>query len=125
MRAVAFTPVVVEPSRSSGPIDTLRSIPGSGSSRRWLGAVARAAHVPAAGHARASRVFILAVTIAAVSGGLWAGVWSRRCWLRSPLPIVEYPDRVLRFDQLRDLIAAGVVFLAIAVVVRLVVGNAG
>jgi two-component system, OmpR family, sensor histidine kinase KdpD len=67
-------------------------------------------------------IFILAVTIAAVSGGLWAGVVAAVV-ASIALPIVEYPDRVLRFDQLRDLIAA-VVFLAIAVVVGLVVGNA-
>ena len=67
-------------------------------------------------------IFILSVTIAAVSGGLWAGVVA--ALLASiALPIVESPERVFGFEQLRDLIAA-VVFLAIAVVVGLVVGNA-
>src|SRR5213596_438052 len=67
-------------------------------------------------------IFILSVTIAAVSGGLWAGVVA--ALLASiALPIVESPQRVFGFEQLRDLIAA-VVFLAIAVVVGLVVGNA-
>ena len=67
-------------------------------------------------------IFMLAVTVAAVSGGLWAGVVS--ALLASvALPIVQSPDHVLRFDQLQQLIAA-VVFLAIAVVVGLVVGNA-
>src|SRR5256885_2099415 len=67
-------------------------------------------------------IFSLSVTIAAVSGGLWAGVVA--ALLASiALPIVESPQRVFGFEQLRDLIAA-VVFLAIAVVVGLVVGNA-
>ena len=67
-------------------------------------------------------IFILSVTIAAVSAGLWAGVVA--ALLASiALPIVESPQRVFGFEQLRDLIAA-VVFLAIAVVVGLVVGNA-
>ena len=67
-------------------------------------------------------IFMLAVTVAAVSGGLWAGVVS--ALLASvTLPIIQSPDHVLRFDQLQQLIAA-VVFLAIAVVVGLLVGNA-
>ena len=62
-------------------------------------------------------IFILSVTIAAVSGVVAALLAS------IALPIVESPQRVFGFEQLRDLIAA-VVFLAIAVVVGLVVGNA-
>jgi K+-sensing histidine kinase KdpD len=67
-------------------------------------------------------IFMLAVTVAAVSGGLWAGVVS--ALLASvTLPIIQSPDHVLRFDQLQQLIAA-VVFLAIAVVLGLLVGHA-
>jgi two-component system, OmpR family, sensor histidine kinase KdpD len=67
-------------------------------------------------------VFMLAVTVAAVTGGLWGGVLA--ALLASiVLPIVELPDNALRFDEPRDLVAA-VVFLAIAVVVGLVVGSA-
>ena len=67
-------------------------------------------------------IFMLAVTIAAVSGGIWAGVVAA---LLSSLiaPVIEHPDLGLEFEQLRDVIAA-VVFLAIAAVVGLVVGNA-
>lgn len=67
-------------------------------------------------------IFMLAVTIAAVTGGLWGGVIA--ALLASVLvPMIEQPDLVLRFDEQRDVVAA-VVFLAIAVVVGLVVGNA-
>ena len=67
-------------------------------------------------------IFMLAVTVAAVTGGLWGGVIS--ALLASViLPVIEQPDLVLRFDEQRDIVAA-VVFLAIAVVVGLVVGNA-
>jgi two-component system, OmpR family, sensor histidine kinase KdpD len=67
-------------------------------------------------------VFMLAVTIAAVTGGLWGGVLSA-VLASVVLPIVELPDNALRFDEPRDVVAA-VVFLAIAVVVGLVVGSA-
>ncbi len=67
-------------------------------------------------------IFILAVAVAAVSGGIWAGVIA--ALLSSiAVPIIEHPDTGLEFEQLRDVVAA-VVFLAIAVVVGLVVGNA-
>ena len=67
-------------------------------------------------------IFMLAVTVAALTGGLWAGVLA--ALLASlALPIVETPTHVLRFDQLKELVTA-VVFLAIAVVVGLVVGAA-
>jgi two-component system sensor histidine kinase KdpD len=67
-------------------------------------------------------IFMLAVTVAAVSGGLWAGVVS--ALLSSvALPIIQNPHHRLAFDALQQLIAA-VVFLAIAVVVGLLVGNA-
>jgi len=67
-------------------------------------------------------IFMLAVTIAAVSGGIWAGVIA--AVMASLIgPVIEHPDLGLQFEQLRDVIAA-VVFLAIAAVVGLVVGNA-
>jgi two-component system, OmpR family, sensor histidine kinase KdpD len=66
-------------------------------------------------------IFLLAVTIAAVSGGLWAGLIAGV--ISSFLyPVMSEPDIGLRFDEPRDLIAA-VVFLAVAVVVGLVVGS--
>jgi two-component system sensor histidine kinase KdpD len=67
-------------------------------------------------------IFMLAVTVAAVTGGLWGGLIA--AVLASVLlPMLEQPDLALRFDDQRDIVAA-VVFLAIAVVVGLVVGNA-
>jgi len=67
-------------------------------------------------------IFMLAVTVAAVTGGIWAGIVA--ALLSSiAVPVIEHPDLGLQFEQLRDVIAA-VVFLAIAVVVGLVVGNA-
>ena len=47
----------------------------------------------------------------------------RRCCPRWPLPWIEQPANGFQFEQLRDVIAS-VVFLAIAAVVGLVVGNA-
>ena len=74
------------------------------------------------GPGSAVAIFMLAVTIAAVSGGIWAGVVA--ALLASLIaPVIEHPDLGLQFEQLRDVIAA-VVFLAIAAVVGLVVGNA-
>lgn len=67
-------------------------------------------------------VFMLAVTVAAVSGGLWGGVIAAIV-ASVVLPILDAPETAFRFEQPRDVIAA-VVFLAIAVVVGLVVGNA-
>src|SRR5262245_10764447 len=67
-------------------------------------------------------IFMLGVTVAAVSGGLWAGVVS--ALLASVVyPIVQSQDHTFHFDQPQQLIAS-VVFLAIAVVVGLLVGNA-
>jgi len=67
-------------------------------------------------------VFMLAVTVAAVSGGLWGGVLAA-VGSSIALPIILDPRHRLVFDETRDLVA-GVVFLSIAVVVGLVVGNA-
>ncbi len=74
------------------------------------------------GPGSSTAIFMLAVTIAAVSGGIWAGVVA--ALLASLIsPVIEHPDLGLQFERLRDVIAA-VVFLAIAAVVGLVVGNA-
>jgi two-component system sensor histidine kinase KdpD len=72
--------------------------------------------------ASAVAVFMLAVTVAAVTGGIWGGLFSA-VLASIVLPIVEEPDLALRFDEPRDIVAA-VVFFAIALVVGLVVGNA-
>jgi len=67
-------------------------------------------------------IFMLGVTVAAVSGGLWGGVVS--ALLASVVyPIVQSEHHTFHFDQAQQLIAS-VVFLAIAVVVGLLVGNA-
>jgi two-component system, OmpR family, sensor histidine kinase KdpD len=74
------------------------------------------------GPGSAVAIFMLAVAVAAVSGGIWAGVIT--ALLSSiAVPFIEQPDVGLEFQQLRDVIAS-VVFLAIAVVIGLVVGNA-
>lgn len=74
------------------------------------------------GTVSAVAVFMLAVTVAAVSGGLWGGVLAA-VGSSIALPIVLDPRHRLVFDETRDLVAA-VVFMSIAVVVGLVVGNA-
>ena len=58
---------------------------------------------------------MLAVTVAAVTGGLWAGV-AAALFSSVALPVLEAQGN-------RDIVAA-IVFLAIAVVVGLVVGSA-
>jgi two-component system sensor histidine kinase KdpD len=74
------------------------------------------------GPGSAVAIFMLAVAVSAVSGGIWAGVLT--ALLSSvAVPFIEQPNIGLEFEQLRDVIAA-VVFLAIAVVIGLVVGNA-
>ncbi len=74
------------------------------------------------GPASAVAVFMLAVTISAVTGGIWGGLLAA-VLASVALPIAEDPQLTLRFDETRDVVAA-VVFFAIAVVVGLVVGNA-
>jgi two-component system sensor histidine kinase KdpD len=74
------------------------------------------------GPASAVAVFMLAVTVSAVTGGLWGGLITA-VLASIVLPVVEEPDLTLRFDETRDVVAA-VVFFAIALVVGLVVGNA-
>jgi two-component system, OmpR family, sensor histidine kinase KdpD len=87
-----------------------------------LGAAVLALLTRDLGAGSAVAIFMLAVAVAAVSGGIWAGVIAA---LMSSLfvPFIEQPDVGLEFQQLRDVVAA-VVFLAIAVVIGLVVGNA-
>lgn len=67
-------------------------------------------------------IFMLAVTISAVTGGIWAGIITALV-SSVALPWIEQPAQGFQFEQLRDVIAS-VVFLAIAAVVGLVVGNA-
>jgi two-component system sensor histidine kinase KdpD len=66
-------------------------------------------------------IFMLAVTVAAAIGGLWGGA-AAAIVASVVLPFIERPDEPA-FDDAIDLIAA-VVFLAIAVLVGLLVGNA-
>ncbi|HEX6844255.1 MAG TPA: ATP-binding protein [Actinomycetota bacterium] len=66
-------------------------------------------------------IFMLAVTVAAAIGGLWGG-GAAAIVASVVLPFIEQPDQPA-FDDAIDLIAA-VVFLAIAVLVGLLVGNA-
>ena len=67
-------------------------------------------------------VLMLGVTIAAVTGGLWGGVVASLV-ASVGLPLLSDPGQGFFVDEPRDLIAA-VVFLAVAVVVGLMVGNA-
>lgn len=67
-------------------------------------------------------IFMLAVTVAAVTGGLWGGVVAA-IFASIALPIRANPAGEFVISQTRDVIAA-VVFFAVAVVVGLVVGNA-
>ena len=74
------------------------------------------------GPASAVAIYMLAVTIAAVLGGLWGGVIAA-LFATVAAPVIQDPDRTFRFTDTRDIVSA-VVFLAIAIVVGLVVGNA-
>ena len=68
-------------------------------------------------------VFMLAVVIAAVAGGLWSGLIAGilASTIR-PLVVVD-PQLTFRLDSVED-IATGVVFLSVALVVGLLVGQA-
>ncbi len=118
--------------RLSGTVRTMSSVAGP----RWgrltgrtvmivllatLGATVLASATRGLGAGSVVAVFMLAVTISAVSGGLWGGVLGALL-AAIAFPILEEPDTVLRFDELTDLIAV-VVFLAVAIVVGLLVGN--
>jgi two-component system sensor histidine kinase KdpD len=66
--------------------------------------------------------FMLSVTISAVAGGLWGGLFAA-VLASLAVPVLEEPDLVLRIDDPRDVVAV-TVFFAIAVVVGIIVGNA-
>jgi two-component system sensor histidine kinase KdpD len=73
------------------------------------------------GQGNAVGIYLLAITVAAVTGGLWAGVIAA-VFATVAAPIIEPSSEPFHFDDATDLIAA-VVFFAIAVVVGLVVGS--
>ncbi len=68
-------------------------------------------------------VFMLAVVIAAVAGGLWSGVIAALLASTIRPLVVEPPQLTFRFDDIED-VATGVVFLSVALVVGLLVGQA-
>src|SRR5918994_5194926 len=68
-------------------------------------------------------VFMLAVVIAAVAGGLWSGLIAAILASTIRPLVVEYPQLTFRFDDVED-VATGVVFLSVALVVGLLVGQA-
>jgi two-component system, OmpR family, sensor histidine kinase KdpD len=68
-------------------------------------------------------LFMLAVVIAAVAGGLWAGLIAGILASTLRPLVVEDPQLTFRFDDVED-VATGVVFLSVALVVGLLVGQA-
>jgi two-component system sensor histidine kinase KdpD len=68
-------------------------------------------------------LFLLAVVIAAVAGGLWAGLIAGILASTIRPLVVEDPQLTFRFDDIED-VATGVVFLTVALVVGLLVGQA-
>src|SRR6266511_4893294 len=68
-------------------------------------------------------VFMPAVVIAAVAGGLWSGVIAGLLASTIRPLVVEAPRLTFRFDSVED-VATGVVFLSVALVVGLLVGQA-
>jgi two-component system sensor histidine kinase KdpD len=68
-------------------------------------------------------VFMLAVVIAAVAGGLWSGLIAGVLASTLRPLVVESPQLTFRFDDIED-VATGVVFLSVALVVGLLVGQA-
>jgi two-component system sensor histidine kinase KdpD len=68
-------------------------------------------------------VFMLAVVIAAVAGGLWGGLIAALIASTVRPLVVEAPQLNFRFDDVEDA-ATGVVFLSVALVVGLLVGQA-
>jgi two-component system, OmpR family, sensor histidine kinase KdpD len=67
--------------------------------------------------------FMLAVVIAAVAGGLWGGLVAGILASTLRPLVVESPQLTFRFDTVED-VATGVVFLSVALVVGLLVGQA-
>jgi two-component system sensor histidine kinase KdpD len=68
-------------------------------------------------------VFMLAVVIAAVAGGLWSGLIAALLASTIRPLVVEAPQLTFRFDDIEDA-ATGIVFLSVALVVGLLVGQA-
>jgi two-component system sensor histidine kinase KdpD len=68
-------------------------------------------------------VFMLAVVIAAVAGGLWGGLIAAIIASTARPLVVAETQLVFRLDDVED-IATGVVFLSVALVVGLLVGQA-
>jgi two-component system sensor histidine kinase KdpD len=68
-------------------------------------------------------LFMLAVVIAAVAGGLWAGLIAGILASTIRPLVVEDPQLTFRFNDIQD-VATGVVFLSVALVVGLLVGQA-
>jgi two-component system sensor histidine kinase KdpD len=68
-------------------------------------------------------LFMLAVVIAAVVGGLWGGLIAGILASTIRPVVVESPQLTFRFDTAED-VATGVVFLSVALVVGLLVGQA-
>ncbi len=68
-------------------------------------------------------LFMLAVVIAAVAGGLWAGLIAGILASTLRPLVVEDPQLTFRFNDVED-VATGVVFLSVALVVGLLVGQA-
>lgn len=68
-------------------------------------------------------LFLLAVVIAAVAGGLWAGLVAGILASTIRPLVVEDPQLTFRLDDVQD-VATGVVFLSVALVVGLLVGQA-
>jgi two-component system sensor histidine kinase KdpD len=68
-------------------------------------------------------VFMLAVVIAAVAGGLWSGLIAGILASTLRPLVVEDPQLTFRLDDVED-VATGVVFLSVALVVGLLVGQA-
>jgi two-component system sensor histidine kinase KdpD len=68
-------------------------------------------------------VFMLGVVIAAVAGGLWSGLIAGILASTLRPLVVEDPQLNFRFDDVED-VATGVVFLSVALVVGLLVGQA-
>jgi two-component system sensor histidine kinase KdpD len=68
-------------------------------------------------------LFMLAVVIAAVAGGLWAGLIAGILASTLRPLVVQDPQLTFRFNDVED-VATGVVFLSVALVVGLLVGQA-
>jgi two-component system sensor histidine kinase KdpD len=68
-------------------------------------------------------IFMLAVVISAVAGGLWSGLIAALLASTIRPLVVEAPQLTFRFDDVEDA-ATGIVFLSVALVVGLLVGQA-